>query len=47
MTNMETTYAAKDFFEKTIKSKNLESRYERLYVNTNLRSNEFRVHVNL
>ncbi len=39
MTNMETTYAAKDFFEKTIKSENLESRYEKLYINTNVRSN--------
>ena len=39
MTNMETIYAAKDFFEKTIKSENLESRYEKLYINTNVRSN--------
>ena len=39
MTNMETTYAAKDFFEKTIKSENLESRYEKLYINTKVRSN--------
>ena len=37
MTNMETTYAAKDFFEKTIKSENLESRYEKLYINTKVR----------
>ncbi len=39
MTNMETIYAAKEFFEKTIKSENLESREEKLYINTNKRIN--------
>ena len=39
MTNMETIYAAKEFFEKTIKSANLESREEKLYINTNKRIN--------
>ena len=39
MTNMETIYAAKEFFEKTIKSVNLESREEKLYINTNKRIN--------
>ncbi len=39
LTNMETMYAAKEFFEKTIKSKNLESRIDNYYVNLNNRSN--------
>ena len=39
MTNMETIYAAKEFFEKTIKSANLESREEKLYININKRIN--------
>jgi len=39
MTNMETLYAIKEFFEKTIKSKNLDSRTENYYVNSSNRSN--------
>ncbi len=39
MTNMETLYIIKDFFEKTIKSNNLESRTENYYVNSSRRSN--------
>ncbi len=39
MTNMETMYCAKEFFEKTIKSRNLDSRSDNYYVNTNNRSN--------
>jgi len=39
MTNMETMYSLKEFFEKTIKSKNLESRSENYYVNLNDRKN--------
>ena len=39
LTNMETMYITKDFFEKTIKSKNLESRSENYYVNLNKREN--------
>ena len=39
MTNMETLYIIKDFFEKTIKSKNLESRIENYYVNSSSRNN--------
>ena len=39
LTNMETLYIVKEFFNKTIKSKNLESRIENYYVNTNDRSN--------
>ena len=39
MTNMETMYCAKEFFEKTIKSSNLDSRSDNYYVNTNNRSN--------
>ena len=39
MTNMETLYAIKEFFEKTIKSKNLESRTENFYVNSSSRNN--------
>ena len=39
MTNMETLYAIKEFFEKTIKSKNLDSRSESYYVNSSNRSN--------
>ena len=33
LTNMETLYIVKEFFNKTIKSKNLESRIENYYVN--------------
>ena len=36
---METMYVAKEFFDKTIKSKNLESRSDHVYVNSNIRSN--------
>jgi len=39
MTNMETLYAVKEFFEKTIKSKNLDSRIENYYVNPSSRNN--------
>ncbi len=39
MTNMETLFAIKEFFEKTIKSKNLDSRSENFYVNLNSRNN--------
>ena len=39
LTNMETMFAAKEFFEKTIKSKNLESRDNNVYVNLSHRSN--------
>jgi NADH-quinone oxidoreductase subunit G len=39
MTNMETLYAIKEFFEKTIKSKYLDSRTENYYVNSSSRSN--------
>ncbi len=39
MTNMETIFAVKEFFEKTIKSKNLESRDENYYVNLKNREN--------
>jgi len=39
MTNMETLFIIKEFFEKTIKSKNLDSRIENYYVNVSNRSN--------
>ncbi len=39
MTNMESLFAIKEFFEKTIKSKNLDSRCENFYVNSKNRSN--------
>jgi len=39
MTNMETLFAIKEFFEKTIKSKNLDSRTDNFYVNCSKRSN--------
>ena len=39
MTNMESLFAIKEFFEKTIKSKNLDSRIENYYVNSSNRSN--------
>ncbi len=39
MTNMETMFSIKEFFEKTIKSKNLDSRKENYYVNLNSREN--------
>ena len=39
LTNMETMYIAKEFFNKTVKSKNLESRAENYYVNTSDRKN--------
>ncbi len=39
LTNMETMYIAKEFFNKTVKSKNLESRTENYYVNTSDRKN--------
>ena len=39
MTNMETLYVIKDFFEKTIKSKNLDSRDDNYYVNSTNRNN--------
>ena len=39
LTNMETMYIAKEFFEKTIKSKNLECRSDHFYVNNKNRSN--------
>mgnify|MGYP001405369705 CR=1 FL=1 len=38
LTNLETMYVAKDFFEKTIKSKNLESRDDNAYVNLDCRT---------
>ena len=39
MINMETLFVIKEFFEKTIKSKNLDSRSENYYVNSGNRSN--------
>ena len=39
LTNMETLYVAKEFFNKTIKSKYLDSRVNNSYVNTNNREN--------
>jgi NADH-quinone oxidoreductase subunit G len=39
MNSMETLFSIKEFFEKTIKSKNLDSRSEDLYVNINDRMN--------
>ncbi len=39
MTNMETMFSIKEFFEKIIKSKNLDSRKENYYVNLNSREN--------
>ena len=39
LTNMETLYSAKEFFEKTLKSKNLDSRVENYYVNNSERTN--------
>ncbi len=39
MTNMETLYIIKDFFDKSIKSKNLDSRTQNYYVNSSNRSN--------
>ena len=39
LTNMETAYIAKEFFTKTIKSKNLESRVNNTYVNINNKKN--------
>ncbi len=39
LTDMETQYTAKEFFEKTIKSKNLDSRSEYLYVDNSHSSN--------
>ena len=39
LTNMETLFTVKEFFEKTIKSKDLESRAENIYVNTKDRKN--------
>ena len=39
MTNMETLYIIKDFFDKTIKSSNLDSRTENYYVNSGSRLN--------
>ena len=39
MINMESLFAIKEFFEKTIKSKNLDSRSENYYVNSKNRSN--------
>ena len=39
MTNMETLFAVKEFFEKTIKSKNLDSRSDDYYVNSENRKN--------
>ena len=39
MTNMETMFALKEFFEKTIRSENLDSRVDNLYVNTSDREN--------
>ncbi len=39
LNNMETLFCVKEFFEKTIKSKNLDSRTDNYYVNTNNRMN--------
>ena len=39
MINMETLFAIKEFFEKTIKSKNLDSRSQNYYVNSTNRNN--------
>ena len=39
LTNMETSFVLKEFFNKTIKSKYLESRSENLYINDNKREN--------
>ncbi len=39
LTNLETLYTVKEFFGKTIKSKNLESRTDNTYINRNNRSN--------
>ena len=39
LTNMETLYIVKEFFQKTIKSKNLESRSDDFYVNNDDRQN--------
>ncbi len=39
MTNMETMFSVKEFFEKTIKSKNLDSREENYYVNLSSKEN--------
>ncbi len=39
LTNMETLFITKDFFSKTIKSSNLDSRAEHLFVNNDERSN--------
>ena len=39
LTNMETMYIAKEFFHKTIKSKNLDSRSDHCYINNNDRKN--------
>ena len=39
MTNMESLFAIKEFFEKTIKSNNLDCRAENTYVNTENRKN--------
>jgi len=39
LTNMETMFVTKEFFEKTIKSKNLEARDDNTYINTEERTN--------
>ncbi len=39
LTNMETMFVTKEFFEKTIKSKNLEARDDHTYINTEDRTN--------
>ena len=39
LTNMETLYITKEFFDKTLKSKNIECRIDNEYVNTDTRSN--------
>ncbi len=39
LTNMETMFVTKEFFEKTIKSKNLEARDDNTYINTEDRTN--------
>tara|TARA_B100000029_G_scaffold443859_1_gene463213 strand:- start:1131 stop:3161 length:2031 start_codon:yes stop_codon:yes gene_type:complete len=39
LTNMETMFIIKEFFNKTIKSKHLESRHENYYVNSSVREN--------
>ena len=39
LTNMETSYITKEFFNKTIKSKNLESRDDYYIIDTNSREN--------